>query len=131
MLREFDDAVEKSDYIFLGISKKVEFDKASQDKFKGIAGGGDSMCGDKYVTFEVKKQWKGKKESEIKIFSPDGCVGLGGYFSEGREYLVYAGVYDGKIMTSVCGRSRDVTEPVPESKTADDDIKKLDSYNWK
>ena len=77
-------------------------------------------CGDKFVTFTPLKIWKGNIDSDTTVYSSDGCVGLGGYFEKGKEYLIYASeaikkghygkgshqeIEAGQLYTTVCGRS--------------------------
>lgn len=117
------DKTETADYIFLGTAKEVKYDEESRNKFKNVVGG-NQYCGDKTVKFEVKKQWKGEAKKEIEVFSSDGCGGLGGSFIEGHDYIIYASMYEGKLMVWGCdGGIRDVTGA--GNSPADEEIKEL------
>lgn len=110
-----DTAIKNAKAIFIG--KVTEIDVLNRDKYPD--GEYYGKCGDKIISFSFSKIYKGEIDDNIKIFSSDGCVGLGGYFDNGREYLVYAyeakekGWYGkssseinaGQLYSTVCGRT--------------------------
>lgn len=113
-------AAEKATAIFSGKVTEVYFPEPRHAALisdpKLITGD----CGDKYVTFVITQQWKGASSDIIKVFSSDGCVGLGGYFTKGEDYLVYAYSHDDELATTVCGRTKTL-----HSNAAQKDIKNL------
>jgi hypothetical protein len=120
-----EDAYKNSQHIFIGDAVKVEFYEPRRAALytnpKDITGN----CGDKKVTFKITESFKGQKAGELEIESEDGCTGLGGYFTEGKSYLVYVSSWQGKLYTSVCNR----TVPMDEYniKTFQEDLKYLRS----
>jgi len=120
----FDKAVESAKIIFQGKAKKVDYFELRRES-----------CGKKNVTFEVNKVWKGKIGNETTVFSNDGCLYLGGYFHEGKEYVVYGyedsknwyNLEPGTVFTRVCGRTHLLDhELINES--LKDEIQRLDEY---
>lgn len=122
--KTFDQAIQKADVIFLGKVTTVQYDPISQGKFKGMAGGG-AFCGDKDLTFSVEQMWKGEQTDQIKVFSGDGCVRLGGYFKQGQTVLVYAFKSEEKLATSICNRTREKEEVVQNDLSFEEEIQKL------
>jgi len=59
-------------------------------------------CGGKLATFEVQKTWKGAAGPQISVQSEDACLCLGSYFTEGKEYIVFAHGKDTALTTGVC-----------------------------
>jgi len=72
------------------------------------------------ITFKVEKSWKGDRSETIVIRTDNGGKACGYIFTKGERYLVYATETKGALWTSICSRTVD-------SKSADEDVKKLNS----
>jgi hypothetical protein len=73
----------------------------------------DSLCGQKLVTFEVKRLLKGDAGHDVTAFAEDGCVGLGGYFRVGEEFVVFMRASGDRMAGYVMSRSsRDQARPL-------------------
>lgn len=73
----------------------------------------DSLCGQKLVTFEVKRLLKGEARHDVTAFAEDGCVGLGGYFRVGEEFVVLMRASGDRMAKYVMSRSsRDQARPL-------------------
>lgn len=68
------------------------------------------------VTFNASQVWKGPVAQTLLVAtnSSSPACGLGWWFEEGKEYLVYAYVYPDAYGTGMCGRT---TELEPARKT--------------
>jgi hypothetical protein len=70
------------------------------------------------VTFSVLEALRGVTDSSIAIWTAGGG-GMCGYpFREGRDYVVYAEAHGGRLMTSVCLRTREATRAESDLKYA-------------
>jgi hypothetical protein len=73
----------------------------------------DSLCGQKLVTFEIKRLLKGEARHDVTAFAEDGCVGLGGYFRVGEEFVVLMRAPGDRMAQYVTSRaSRDQAPPL-------------------
>jgi hypothetical protein len=120
-MAEVAESAQKSEIIFYGRAVSVDFvEPRHADLIRGPVTGD---CGDKNITFQILDPLKGVMDKEATVFASDGCGGLGGYFAEGKDYLVYAIRFQDKLVTSVCNRTRgadaspSVAEDIAQLKT--------------
>jgi hypothetical protein len=81
---EIIDGKKEAEIIFSGTASKVNYLE------KLDANTNMAPCGGKIATFKISKVWKGGSQKNLDVFSDDGCLSLGSYFEEGKDYLVYA-----------------------------------------
>jgi hypothetical protein len=72
------------------------------------------LCGPKLVTFRVIKLLKGDAGETISAFSEDGCIGLGGYYRPGEEFVAFALPRTDEAVKWILSR-RDNAQAVPAS----------------
>jgi hypothetical protein len=106
---EFEENYRSAQHIFFGKVRKVEYMQPPHAAF--LSGPIKPPCGDKTVVFDIIKSWKGTQNGRISVFAEDACAGLGGTYQTGKTYVVYAYPYDGKLLTTICHRTRLVTKP--------------------
>lgn len=70
------------------------------------------------VVFAVNSSWKGVAKREISVFTASQSAACGYNFRKGMTYLVYADSSQGKLVTSLCSRTRRVED-------AREDLKEL------
>lgn len=124
------ESYDQADLVLTGRATKIIYAEPRQIDNPPKTG---QLCGDKTILFDNLHIYKnlddqqGNTPKDIQIFSSDGCIWLGGYYTEGRTYLVYARYYDDKLQTSVCDRSRDIEENIGKPDTSDE-LKTLEGF---
>ncbi len=68
------------------------------------------------VTFEPSTVWKGNIGSPLTIYTSDSSASCGVAFSPGEEYVVYARLIDGVLVTSLCDRTQTASQAVEDIK---------------
>lgn len=57
------------------------------------------------VTFQVNTVWKGDPKPSLSITTSRDSASCGYKFEPGREYIVYANVFEGQLSTNICTRT--------------------------
>lgn len=58
--------------------------------------------------FRVESSWKGVEAEEVSVFTESESVAESPHYRVGQNYLVFAGMLDGKLFTGVCSRTKKV-----------------------
>jgi hypothetical protein len=120
-----EEELELSDNVFVG-----QVIERRPDKWP--VGGGEQWLGYAY-TFRVMKVWKGGIDSSIEVVTGVAQGDCGFPFKIGELYFVCAAEEDGKLYTSLCGRTAEIEHAsedilkLPEPKLI---VEKNSQHHW-
>ena len=97
-----------ADIVVVGKATDIKY-TSLLGKIKHIMGG---FCGPKIVTLSVSRHFKGDVQAgqELKVETQDACKGSGGYFTEGKEYIVYAKKVKRDYQSDACYGTAEINE---------------------
>lgn len=105
-------ALTQSDAVFSGRVIKIKRVKSRNSQ--------DEPLQEMEVVLEVNSSWKGAERKRVTVFTASQSAACGYSFRKGVTYLVYANDSQGKLVASICSRTKRL-------KDARDDLGELGS----